>query len=81
MDEAMKQKINAVADRLALLCEDEPVIALAGAHAKGMADAASDLDMFVYCKRPKPYPERKRLIEEFCDGPDAYFVTEGFDYP
>lgn len=70
-----------ILERLNLLFEDTPTIALAGSHAKGLADDASDIDLFVFGNHPKPYAQRKALIETFCDSPDQAYVSETFDRP
>ncbi len=56
----------------------EFAIALAGAHAKGMADADSDLDIFVYAEEFAPYPVRKDIVEKISDD-DQVYVSEDID--
>lgn len=73
--------INEISEKLKLLFYDTPVIALAGAHAKGVADDKSDIDIFVFGDNPKPYSERKALIESFSDEAGSCFVSEDFNFP
>lgn len=77
----LERKIREISGILRELFYDEPVIALAGAHAKGAADSDSDIDIFLFGYRPKPYEKRKKVIEEFSDNPTECFVSEHFDYP
>lgn len=42
-------------------------LALAGSYAKGTADEGSDLDFFLFLENPKPYEERKQIIESIAD--------------
>jgi predicted nucleotidyltransferase len=50
-------------------------IALAGAHAKGMEDDDSDLDIFVYADDYQPYRVRKAVFEAL-SGDDRIYVSE-----
>ena len=77
----LERKIEKISETLRKMFYDEPVIALAGAHAKGAADLDSDIDIFLFGYRPKPYEERRKVIEEFSDHPARCFVSEHFDYP
>src|SRR5512133_1685322 len=47
------------------LSRGEYGIALGGAHAKGVADAESDLDIYVFARQVLPIPERERLCAQF----------------
>lgn len=73
--------IAALTNALAGFFEDEPVIALAGAHAKGVADAHSDLDLYLFGDRPKPYEARRELAAALCDAGSTPFVTKTLDQP
>ena len=55
----MEEKILALVELLKETVEGKCAIALAGAHAKGAADASSDIDLYVFAERPKPWAERK----------------------
>jgi len=48
--------------------EGDLSVTLAGAHAKGLADEFSDIDVYLYYEQPKPYEEQKRIVEAFADG-------------
>ena len=54
-------------------------IALAGAHAKGMADINSDLDIFIYTEGMQPYDIRKASIEGIADNTNDIYVSEEID--
>ena len=47
--------------------DGDMTITLAGAHSKGLNDEFSDIDIYLYYARPKPYEEQKRVIEAFAD--------------
>ncbi len=59
----------------------ECAIALAGAHAKGVADAESDIDIFVFVDDLKPFDERKKIIKEFSDVGGTPWVSEELNAP
>ena len=63
----MDQKIQALVELLKETTEGKCAIALAGAHAKGMADAASDIDLYVFAERAKPRAHRLELIQKAAD--------------
>ena len=54
MDQVILQKINDITTILKQTVEGKCAIALAGAHAKGVADAASDLDIYIFAEKEKP---------------------------
>lgn len=78
---AMDQIINEIIEKLKLLFYDTPTIALAGAHAKGVADSGSDIDIFIFGNEPTPYEYRKEIIENFCDDPTQAYISETYDRP
>ena len=43
-------------------------IAVGGAHAKGVADAESDLDIYLFAEDALPRAERESRVLEFCPG-------------
>jgi hypothetical protein len=63
-------------------------IALGGAHAKGVADEDSDLDIYLFAQAVLPNAERRRLMVEFsseitdicCWGEDTNFTQAGSDF-
>jgi predicted nucleotidyltransferase len=54
----------------------EYAIALAGSYAKGKWDLNSDIDIFVFCDKVKPFCKRKALIEQICDNSEIYIDEE-----
>jgi len=46
-------------------------VTLAGSHAKGLDDAFSDIDIYLYYEKPKPYEVQKQIVESFADGGEA----------
>ncbi|OGO81647.1 MAG: hypothetical protein A2Y21_09555 [Clostridiales bacterium GWC2_40_7] len=61
-------KINEIAEMLKTTSEGNCTITLAGAHAKGLADEYSDIDIYIYYENPKSYETNKQIIETFADG-------------
>lgn len=53
-------------------------LAVAGSHAKGMSDAASDIDFFLYLEDPKPVEERRAIIEAIADPGEGMWITPDF---
>jgi len=54
-------------------------IALAGAHAKGVADASSDLDFYMIVDGTKPYHEILALIQPVADDVQSIYISSSFD--
>ena len=81
MDQEISALIAELTDVLKELFEDDPVIALAGAHAKGTADKSSDLDIFLFGRDLKPLAFRQKRIESICDSGCVPFVSETLDLP
>lgn len=79
MDDAIQQKIGELVEYLKQTAEGQCAIALAGAHAKGMADASSDIDFYVFAESAKPYAERRSLIESAADKGTVPWVDVSFD--
>ena len=75
----MEEKINQLAELLKETTEGRCAIALAGAHAKGAADAASDIDLYVFAERAKPYARRLELIRGAADPGTVPWVDQDFD--
>lgn len=76
----LSNEISAIVSEIIPVYRDfvcgEYAIALAGAHAKGVADVNSDLDMFIYTEGIQPYSFRKALIENIADNDDIYISEE-----
>ena len=70
MKEKLQETIDTLVEMLRQTAEGGCSIALAGAHAKGMADAASDIDLYLYVDAVKPMEERRKIVEALAD-PDA----------
>ena len=75
----MDAKITELVEYLKGTVEGKCAIALAGAHAKGAADASSDIDIYVFAERAKPFEERKALLSAIADPGTAPWVDERFD--
>jgi len=56
-----------VVEMLKGTADGDMTITLAGAHAKGLEDELSDIDIYMYFENPKPYEEQKRIVESFAD--------------
>lgn len=79
MDEIVRQKIDELIGILKQTAEGKCAIALAGAHAKGTADASSDIDFYIFAEQAKPFEERKRLIRSAADAGTEPWVDVSFD--
>jgi len=66
-DGEMGQKITDVIEMLKTTSEDHCTITLAGAHAKGLADELSDIDIYMYYSIPKVHEAIKQIVEAFAD--------------
>lgn len=63
----MEEKIQTLVELLKETAEGKCAIALAGAHAKEMADSASDIDLYIFAERAKPRELRLELIRSIAD--------------
>jgi len=82
MDQVILQKINDITTILKQTVEGKCAIALAGAHAKGVADAASDLDIYIFAEKEKPQSVREALIASIADAGTTPWVCASFaDFP
>lgn len=72
----MERKIEALVELLKEMTEGKCAIALAGAHAKGTADAASDIDLYVFAERAKPRAQRLELVRSIADQGAAPWVDD-----
>lgn len=75
----MDTKIAELVEYLKGTVEGKCAIALAGAHAKGAADASSDIDIYVFAEREKPFEERKAILSAIADPGTTPWVDERFD--
>lgn len=81
IEKCIQDKIDRIVDILKATVNGDCALALAGAHAKGMADINSDIDIFLFAYNPKSFEERYRIINEFSDAGITPWVSETFDYP
>ena len=79
MDKAIQKKIDNLVEVLKQTIEGKCAIALAGAHAKGTADASSDIDFYIFAEAAKPYEERKSLIRSAADAGSEPWIDVSFD--
>ncbi|MDE7218646.1 MAG: DUF4037 domain-containing protein [Oscillospiraceae bacterium] len=75
----MEKKIKELTELLKETVEGKCAIALAGAHAKGAADAASDIDLYIFAERAKPYYQRLALIRDAADPETTPWIDQEFD--
>ncbi len=81
MDHEVQQKIDRIVAMLKTTVYDEPTVAIAGAHAKGVADKDSDIDIYLFTDAPKPFAERQSIIASFCDEGTTPWVSEDLNMP
>lgn len=73
------KKIETLVEVLRQTTKGTCAIALAGAHAKGVADASSDLDFYIFAEEAQPVSVRRTLIESIADPGTTSWVDETFD--
>ena len=78
MDEALGITIQSLADALKTTVNGRYALAIAGSHAKGMADAGSDIDFFLFCEEPKLLEERRRIIGGIADPDGGGWISPNF---
>lgn len=74
----VSSKIDTLAEALRQTVTGRYALAIAGSHAKGTADAHSDIDFFLYAEQPRPYEERKRCIDSLADAGTPRWVSPDF---
>jgi len=74
-----EQMIRELAEALKRMAKGPCCIALAGAHAKGSADSASDLDFLLVLEQPAPYRDRLGVIDEIADSDGGRYMSKDFD--
>lgn len=79
MDQQTQEKIDAIIEILKQTTTGRCAIALAGAHAKGVADPSSDIDLYLFADGAKPYPERKAIITAAADAGTTPWIDESLD--
>lgn len=70
------EKIRDIVEMLKNTSDGDCTITLAGAHAKGLSDERSDIDIYMYYANPKPYETQKRIIEAFSDNHEATVTND-----
>ncbi|MDD4212877.1 MAG: nucleotidyltransferase domain-containing protein [Bacilli bacterium] len=75
----INNKINEIVDMLKKLVIGRYSIALAGAHAKGTADEASDIDIYLFVDETKSYQERLDIVKKIADVNRPIYVSKQFD--
>jgi hypothetical protein len=88
MEPQLTGQIEQLTPLLARFCQGDYGIALGGAHAKGMDDPASDLDLYVFARQVLPTAQRAQLCTDYGTGiesvvswgEDAPFVQGGTDF-
>ncbi len=81
MEYEVIQKIDRIVEMLKTTVWDNPSIAIAGAHAKGVADKDSDIDIYLFTDSPKSFDERREIISAFCDEGTSPWVREELNMP
>jgi len=74
----LSQEIDVFLPLLKSITRGKCTIALAGAHAKGLADDISDIDFHVFLDVPKSHSEITELFRDIADE-GTLFVTEEFN--
>lgn len=81
MDIYTDAKINRIIEMLKTTVSDIPSIAIAGAHAKEMADKDSDIDIYLFTDAPKSFEQRQKIVSEFCDKGTSPWFSEDLNLP
>lgn len=79
MDAKTQQKIDALVELVRRTADGRCAVALAGAHAKGVADKRSDIDIFLYAERAKPLEERRRILTAAADAGTTPWLDADFE--
>jgi predicted nucleotidyltransferase len=69
------EKIRDIVEMLKTTGSGDMTITLAGAHAKGLADELSDIDIYLYYEAPNSYETNKQIITKFADNGNILFMT------
>jgi len=74
----MGEKIKDIVEMLKTTGDGDMTITLAGAHAKGLDDELSDIDIYMYYENPKPYETNKQILEAFADNHSVAMSPDHF---
>ncbi|MDA3730146.1 DUF4037 domain-containing protein [Niameybacter massiliensis] len=78
----IQEKLDCIIEVLKSTVNGECILALAGAHAKGVADENSDIDIFMFIQEAKSFEERKCIIEGIADAGTTPWISPSFEeYP
>jgi len=77
----MGDKIKDIVEMLKTTGDGDMTITLAGAHAKGLDDEYSDIDIYMYYADPKPYETQKKIVEGFADNGKATVTHDHVSAP
>ena len=88
LESALTSIVDALLPLIRQFARGDYGIALGGAHAKGIEDHESDVDLYLFAKEVLPGEERARLCEQFGGGiqsvvswgDDSAFVQGGTDF-
>lgn len=79
LDHKIWEKVDALVEILKQTTQGSCAIALAGAHAKGTADAASDIDIYVFAENAKPFDVRSAIIRAVADQGTTPWISDSLD--
>ncbi len=79
MNKNLDNKINDIVNMLKTVAIGRCSIALAGAHAKGVADDDSDIDIYLFVDDTKPYQERLDIVKTFADFDKPIYISKQYD--
>lgn len=78
----IQKKLECIIEVLKSTIKGDCILALAGAHAKGVADENSDIDIFMFVDDTKSFEERKCIIEQVADPGTTPWISPSFEtYP
>lgn len=81
IEPCIQDKVKRIIEILKTTVDGDCALALAGAHAKGMADKNSDIDIFLFTDKPKSFEERSKVIKKFSDAGTTPWISDTFDNP
>lgn len=79
MDAELQKKLDTLVEAVRETADGPCAVALAGAHAKGVADAGSDIDIYLYAEKAKPLKERRRILQALADPGTTPYLDADFE--
>lgn len=79
MDHVLTERLTSLTEILKETVSGPCAIALAGAHAKGTADPDSDIDIYLFAEKEKPFVQRQQIIAAAADTGTDFWVSPSFD--